>query len=207
MTKKLSWKLSLVLLLFPVAALAQVPLPTGSGPAISASLGYSYVSLPIPSSTRIGLNGANASIGVDFRSRFGAKIEVNYARAANVFATGRHADVLTYMLGPLFYPVRNDRWSVYIEALAGGGRVTGVVPNGANGFDTAYTDGLAWAIGGGIERRISPALGIRTEFDYLHTNFTDSSAVFRSQNDLRFAGSLIYRWAWHWGGRAERRHS
>ena len=206
MTKKLSWKLSLVLLLFPAAAAAQAPLPTGSGPAISASLGYSYVSLPIPSLTRIGLNGGGASIGVDFRSRFGAKIDVNYARAANVFNTGRHADVLTYMLGPLFYPVRNDRWSVYIEALAGGGRVTGVVPNAANGFDTAYADGLAWAVGGGIERRISPALGIRTEFDYLHTTFTDSSAVFRGQNDLRFTGSLIYRWAWHWGGRPDHRH-
>ena len=151
MTKKLSWKLALALALFPASALAQVPLPTGSSPSISASLGYSYLSMPIPSATRIDMNGAAASVSLDFRSRFGAKIDVNYDRTANVFGTGRHADVLTYMLGPLFYPIRNDRWTVYLQALAGGSRVTGVVPNGANGFDTAYTQGLAWAFGGGIE--------------------------------------------------------
>ncbi len=205
MTKKLSWKLPLFLLLLPASALAQVPLPTGSGPSISASLGYSYMSMPIPSATRIDMNGAAASVSVDFRSRFGAKIDVDYDRTANVFGTGRHSDVLTYMLGPLFYPMRNDRWTVYLQALAGGSRVTGVVPNGTNGFDTAYTQGLAWAFGGGIERRISPSFAIRTEFDYLHTTFTDSTAAFRGQNDLRLTGSLVYSWAWHWQGRHDGR--
>lgn len=205
MGKKLGWKLALALAIFPASALAQAPLPTGSGPSISTSLGYSYLSMPIPSATRIDMNGAAASVSVDFRSRFGAKIDVNYTRTANVFDTGRHSDVLTYMLGPLFYPVRTDRWSVYVQALAGGGRVTGIVPNGANGFDTAYTQNLAWALGGGVERRISQAFAIRTEFDYVHTTFTDSTAMFRGQNDLRLTGSLVYNWAWRWQGRRDRR--
>lgn len=203
MTKNTCWKLALVLVFLPASAIAQVPIAAGSGPAISASLGYSYLSLPIPSSTRINLNGLGASVTADFRSRFGAKVDLNYVRAANVFGTGHHSDVLSYMLGPLFYPVSNDRWAVYIQALVGGSNVSGVVPNGAGGFDTAYTDGLSWAIGGGIERSISSSLAVRTETDYMHTSFIDSSAVIRGQNDLRITGSLVYRWHWHSEGRRD----
>jgi opacity protein-like surface antigen len=204
-TRRISWKLVLFLALFPASAFAQVPLSTGFGRAVSVSLGYSYLSLPIPSSTRIDLNGVGASITADFRPRFGAKIDLNYARQANVFSTGRHADVLTAMIGPVFYPVSNDRLTVYVQALAGASRITGVVPNGTGGFDTAYTDGLSWAMGGGVETRITSFLAVRTEADYLRTSFTNSSAAFVGQTDLRLVGSLVYRWAWHWEGRRDRR--
>jgi hypothetical protein len=202
MTKTLSWKLVLVLAIFPVSSFAQSPFSTGSGPVVSASLGYSYVSLPMPSSTRLSLNGAGASITADFRSRFGIKIDLNYARAANVYGTGHHSDVLSYMAGPVFYPVNNDRLTVYIQGLAGGSRITGVVPNGAGGFYRAYTSGLSWAVGGGIQRSISSSLAVQTETDYLHTSYIDSSVTFRSQNGLRIVGSLVYRWGTH----SNRRH-
>lgn len=202
MTKTLSWKLVLVLAIFPVSSFAQSPFSTGSGPAVSASVGYSYVSLPIPSATRISLNGVGASITADFRSRFGVKIDLNYARAANVYGTGHHSDVLSYMLGPVFYPVNDDRLTVYIQGLVGGSRITGVVPRGAGAFYLAYTNGLSWAVGGGIQRSISSSLAIQTETDYLHTSFIDSTATFRGQNGLRIIGSLVYRWGTH----SNRRH-
>jgi hypothetical protein len=206
MTRNSTWKLALVLLLFPASAFAQLPLPAGSGRAISASIGYSYLSLPITSSTSIDLNGVGASLTADFRPRFGAKVDLNYVRQANVFSTGHHSDVLSIMLGPLFYPVNNDRWTVYVQALVGVSRENGVIPDGAGGFDTAYTDALSWAIGGGIERSISSSLAIRTEADFMRTSFVDSSAVIRGQNDLRFTGSLVYRWNWHSKLKARRAH-
>jgi hypothetical protein len=206
-TRKTSWKLALVLIVFPASAFAQAPLPTGFGRAISASLGYTYVSLPIPSATRIDLNGVDASVTADFRHRFGGKIDFNYVRQANVFGTGHHSDLLSAMLGPVFYPVSNDRLTVFVQALAGASRITGVVPNNVGGFDTAYTDGLAWDMGGGIEGRITSSLAIRTEADYLHTSFTDTTGAFIGQSDLKLVASLVYRWAWHSGSRHDHRHS
>jgi hypothetical protein len=204
MKRNISRQLALVFALFPAVAFAQLPSPTGSGPMFTTSLGYSYMSVPIPSATRIDMNGVGASATVDFRSRFGAKVDVNYVRQANVFDTGHHGDVLTYMVGPMFYPVSNDRWAVYVQALAGGTRSTGVVPNGTGGFDTAFADALGFAVGAGIERSLFSNFAIRTEADYMYTSFADATAAIRGQNDLRFTGSLVYRFHWHWRG--SRRH-
>jgi hypothetical protein len=206
MTRNTIWKLAFLLVLFPASTLAQLPTPTGTGPSISTSLGYSYLSFPVPSSARIDMNGVNASATADFRSRFGAKVDLNYVRQANVFGTGHHSDLLTYMLGPMFYPVSNDRWIVYLQALAGGSRADGVVPDGTGGFETAYADGFAWAIGGGIERRMFSSFALRTEANYVRTTFTNASAVPIGQSDLRFTGSLVYRWQWQWHSEGRRKH-
>lgn len=194
MTKTMSCRLLLALVLFPASTFAQLPFPAGYRPVVYASFGYSYMSLPIPSSTRIDMNGLDASFAADFRSRFGAKVDLNYSRAANVLGTRHHSDAFTYMIGPLFYPVSTARLTVYIQALAGYSRIDGVVPNGAGGFDFAYASGPSWAIGGGIERGITSSLAVRIEANYLYTPFIDSSAAFRGQNDIRIVSSLVYRW-------------
>lgn len=202
MTKTMSWKLVLVLVLFPVSAFAQLPFSAGYKPVVDASVGYSYVSFPIPSSTRINMNGLDASFTAEFRSRFGVKVDLDYVRAANVLGSGRHSDVFTYMLGPMYYPVSNDLLTLYVHGLVGYSRIDGVVPNGAGGFNVAFTTAPSWAIGGGIERSITSSLAIRSETDCLHTSYTDSTAAFRGQSDLRITSSLVYRW----GKRPEGRH-
>ena len=206
MARSTSWKLALALVLFPAVGFAQSPFSSGAGPVLTASFGYSYMSVPIASSTRIGMNGLGASITANFRSRFGVKADMNFVRQTNVFGTVHHGDVLTYMLGGLFYPVNNNRLGVYVQALAGAYRADGVIPNGAGGFEIAYSQGPAWAVGAGIERSITSSLAIRTETDYMHTSFIDRNAVLRGQNDLRLTGSLVYRWHWHSEGRSDRRH-
>jgi opacity protein-like surface antigen len=206
MARNIIWQLVLVLILFPASALAQSPVTAVYRPVVTAGLGYSYVSLPVAPSTRLGLNGASASITAEFRSRFGVKADFNYVLAENVFGTGHNSYVLSYMLGPLFYPVRSDRLIIYVQALAGNSRVSGIVPNGAGGVDTGNTTGPSWAIGAGIERAISPSLAIRTETDYLHTTFLDSNAFFLGQSDLRITTSLVYRWGGISEVRRYRRH-
>lgn len=132
-TKTMSWKLVLVLVLFPVSAFAQFPFSAGYKPVVDASIGYSYVSFPIPSSTRINMNGLDASFGAEFRSRFGVKADLDYVRGANVLDSGRHSDVFTYMLGPMYYPVSNDLLTLYVHGLAGYSRIDGVVPTERSG--------------------------------------------------------------------------
>ena len=201
MTKTTRWKFLLVLVLFPVSAFAQLPFSAGFKPVVDAGIGYSYTSFPIPSSTRLNMNGLDATVTASFHSRFGAKVDLNYSRAGNVLGSGHHGDVLTYMLGPMFYPVTSDLMTVYVQALAGYSRIDGVVPDGAGGFNIAFTTAPSWAVGGGVEHRISPSLAVRTEADYLRTSYTDSSAAFRPQNDIRINGSLVLRWGLRSEGR------
>jgi opacity protein-like surface antigen len=205
MTKTMSWKLVLVLVLFPASAFAQLPFSAGFKPVVDASFGYSYVSFPIPSSTRINMNGLDASFAAEFRSRFGVKANLDFARAGNVLGSGHTSDVFTYMAGPMYYPVSNDLLTLYVQGLVGYSRIDGVVPNGAGGFSIAFTTGPSWAIGGGIERGITSSLAIRSEADYLRTSYTDSTGAFRGQSDLRITSSLVYRWGKRPSGRRDRR--
>jgi opacity protein-like surface antigen len=205
MIKNIGWKLALVVALLPASAFAQAPLSTASGPSITASIGYSYVNIPIASS-RIDMNGLGASVTADFRSRFGAKLDLNYVRQSNLFGTGHHGDLLSGMLGPMYYPVSNDRLAIYVQVLAGDSRATGVIPTPSGKFTTAYTDGLCWAVGAGLERSISSNFMVRTETDYMRTSFIASSGAFQGQNDLRITGSIVYRWHWHSEGRHDHKH-
>jgi opacity protein-like surface antigen len=195
MKMKTNWKLAFCFLLCPTLALAQLPAASGSGPGVSGSIGYSYLNLPMNSPNRINLNGVDASITVDFHPHLGAKVDINYVRAANVFGTGHHSDVLSYLVGPVFYPTGNGRLTTYAQALVGGARVTGPIPNGTNGFLRGYVNRPSWAFGGGIEYRISSSFAFRTGADYLHTYYFDSPTTIRGQNDFRIIGSVVYRWS------------
>ena len=78
--------LTLGIVLYPGLARAQSPIAAGTAPSVSVSLGYSAVSLGMTPSSRVALNGLDASATTDFLSRIGAKLDVGYARASNVFA-------------------------------------------------------------------------------------------------------------------------
>jgi hypothetical protein len=65
----------------------------GSGPVIQAGIGYAYINMSMPSSSRFGLSGADASANADLTRRFGVKLDLCYSRGFNVFGRGRHADV------------------------------------------------------------------------------------------------------------------
>jgi hypothetical protein len=195
-----NWMVAFFVLLCPTLALAQLPVASGSAPVVSSSIGYSHLNLPMNWPNRIDLNGVDASITVDFRPQLGAKVDLNYVRAANVFGTGHHSDVLSYLVGPVFYPTQNGRLTTYAQALVGGARVTGVIPYGANGFLRGYVGRPSWAFGGGIEYRISSSFAFRTGTDYLHTYYFDSPTTIRGQNDFRITGSIVF----HWAGNAHR---
>jgi opacity protein-like surface antigen len=205
MTKNIRWQLVLALMLLPAAAFAQFPVTAGHSPIVTASLGYSYLTLPIPSSTRIDLAGVGASITAEFRTRFGAKADFNYVQTENTLGTGQRSSVMSYMLGPMYYPVHSERLTLYVQALAGESRVTSIVPVGVGGYDIGNVAGPSWAIGAGIEHNISASIAIRMETDYLHTSYLNSTALFIGQSDLRLASSLVYRWGGLSEGRREHR--
>lgn len=172
------------------SALAQSPTVGATGPTVNASLGHSYLNLEMPSSSRIGLNGAQASVTVDY-FRLGVRLDLGYVRAQNVLGSSYHSDVLSYLAGPVFCPLRHKRFRTYIQGLIGGARITGPVPL-AGGFGRGYVNKLAWGAGCGWEYEFSRSFAFRVGGDYLHTAFFSPALTIRGQNNFRTAGSIVY---------------
>jgi len=65
---------AIVIILFNITGLASAQTPAlvaGVGPTMSLSAGYSYVSVGLPSSDRVGLIGPEAALTVDIRPNLG----------------------------------------------------------------------------------------------------------------------------------------
>lgn len=185
---------ALILGLLPHPALSQVV--AANGPVVNAAVGYSYLEMSQAPNSRVGLNGADANLGIDFGSRLGMRLDVGYSRGSNVLGSGRHADVLSYVVGPVVYPVHCRKWTAYAEGLLGAARVTGPIPN-ANGFLGAYVNKLAWVLGGGLEYDVSSSWALRVGSEYLHTSYFTTPTRIGGQNNMRAVAEIVHRF----GGR------
>ena len=172
--------------------LSQTTVPAGYLPLFNFSAGYSVIALGLGSPSRVAVDGMNASISFDPNQRFGARLDLGYARASNVFSSGHGASVLDYLVGPVFYLSERNPLSTYAEVLVGGAKVVGVVPVTNAGLSIGQVHYPAWAFGGGAEYRFSPAFGFRLNADYLHTHFYNSSGVVHGQHDLRIVNSIVF---------------
>jgi opacity protein-like surface antigen len=141
------------------------------------------------------MKGILLSASGDLNAHFGAKLEVGYSRSFDAFQTGRSADILTYMVGPVFYPVRRSKFDIHAQVLVGGARVTGVTFENDGTLVRGFVNHAAWAGGAGFQIRISPALAVRPEVEYLRTSFFNSNVAFQGQTNLRTTLSLIYMFA------------
>ena len=173
-------------------ARAQGPVIAGVAPVIEEGVGYTYMRSTVPSQGNVSIMGVLVSGSADLNSHFGAKLEVGYSRSRDAFQTGRIADLLTYMGGPVFYAVRRPNFSIHVQALVGGARETGVNFESDGTLVRGYVNHLAWAGGVGFQYRISPALSLRPEVEYLRTSYFDSSVAIKGQVNLRTSMSLMY---------------
>lgn len=190
---KIALNVVLGLSLLPLTAVAQAPAFTAKGPQVTVAAGYEYVNLPMAPSSHVSLNGADLSLTVDVNARIGIKLDVGYARAANALDSGRHADLLSYLIGPTVYPLRRRKWAAYAQALIGASRITGPVPLATGTLSVGgYANKLSWALGGGIEYKLSTAFSFRGGADYLHTVYFSPSRTITGQSDLRTVASIVF---------------
>jgi hypothetical protein len=168
------------------------PVAAAKSKTIELSLGYSYISSGKSFSNQMGLKGADASFTIGF-SRLGAKADFGYARAANVMGTGHHSDVLSYLVGPVFYPTRHRRLDTYVHVLVGGARVSGPVRlNGGGILLGGWATGYAWAFGGGVNYWVLDSMAIRSGVDYMRTAYYDPSLTIRGQSNIRTTANIVY---------------
>jgi opacity protein-like surface antigen len=187
-------KLWLLLVTLGLAAQvrAQGPVIAGVAPVVEGSIGFSYMKSNVPSQGNLAMNGILVSGSADLNVHFGAKLEVGYSRSFDAFQTGRRADILSYMGGPVFYPVRRSKFDIHAEVLVGGARETGVNFESDGTLVRGYVNHLAWAGGAGFQYRISEAFSLRPEVEYLRTSFFNSNVAIQGQTNLRTSLNLIY---------------
>ena len=95
------------------------------------------------------------------------------------------------------YPIRHRRYTVYVEALFGGARETGVNFEADGTLIRGFVNRFAWAGGGGLQYRITPALSLRAGADYLRSSFFNENVVPTAQRNLRTSLSVVYTFGRH----------
>jgi opacity protein-like surface antigen len=185
-------KLALLFLSFAPLAHGQGPVTAGVAPVQDLGVGFSYVQANVPSQGPVGINGVQAVLSSDLQQHFGIKLNVGYSRSFDAFQTGHSADLLTYMAGPVFYPVRRQKMYIYTELLLGAARQTGVNFENNGQLVMGYANEFAWAGGGGVQYRVAPSFSVRVGADYLRTAFFNSNVTVQGQTNLRSSISLVY---------------
>jgi len=178
--------------LLPLRPPRQSPVAAGYTSAFNLSAGYSVTDLGMSSSGHATLIGMNVGISVDSGRRFGAKLDLGYGSAPNVFSSGHRLDVLSYLVGPVLLVSNSKQLSTYAHLIVGGARVAGPFPNANGGLSTSYVHSPAWAYGGAVEHAFSNTFAFRISVDYLRTHFFNSSGAVRGQNGLRVVNSIVY---------------
>jgi hypothetical protein len=198
---KMNWdsyfmKCMFTLLLFSVIlappAGAQAPLAAARGPVIKAGIGVAYLDFDESSSARTGLLGVVSEVTADLSPKFGAEIEVGYLRASNVLHSGHHSDILSYVGGPVWHPIRRRNFQTYIHGLIGLARVTGPVRLSAGGTSHGYVNKGCLEFGAGAKFRLDGPIYLIIGVDYLHSEYVNPLLQFRGQNSLRTTASVEY---------------
>ncbi len=188
------FKLWLLLIFLGLASQgrAQAPAIAGIAPVVEWGIGSTYMQADVPSQGKLAMTGVLVSGSADLNAHFAAKLEVGYSRSFDAFQTGRSADLLTYMGGPVFYPVRRSKFSIHAQVLLGGARETGVNFESDGTLVRGFVNHPAWAGGAGFQFQISPALSLRPEVEYLRNSFFNSNVAIQGQPNLRTSLNLVY---------------
>lgn len=173
--------------------LQSAPSAAVAGPAFDLSVGYSHLSMPIPSAGHVNLNGLDFSGSIGLSRRWGVTLDSSYLHTFEVLSTRHQGYVLSLQAGPVFYPVAHGNTRVFVRALAGAGLVDGAVPISETRDFHGWLLRPSYAFGGGVEHFVSGQLAVRVNGDYLRTTFYDSVGAAQPQNNLRLTVSFVFR--------------
>jgi len=164
-----------------------------AGPSIEVSAGYMYFSLEGPPSHRMGLNGVNADGIMEFNRHWGATADVSYAHGKDAFGTPHSANVISGLVGPVYYLMQRPRLTIFVHALAGMAFVDSAVPISTTEYLGGWENRFSYAFGGAVEHVLTGPFAVRVSEDYQHTTFVNSTGASQGENDLRLTGSVVYR--------------
>ncbi len=146
LTKAVGTSAVLFFLLAPRGT-AQAPLAAGISSEYKASVGYSYTNVPIPSQSRLNMNGIDGGLTVGIKPWIGVELDLGFTFVPNAFNTQHSAKLFTYMGGPVVYLHRGRRLEVYAHGLLGAAYESGVNYDTDGDLLHGYVNKLAWAAG------------------------------------------------------------
>jgi len=164
-------------------------------PEVDVFGGYSYLSfeLPanpvagIPSSTRLALNGWDASASFFRFHHFSAEADFAGHTLNNCDSTTNSCSNFSYMFGPR-YNIGSGKLTFFVHGLVGQDRAT-VAFNGTTQTDTS----ISAAAGAGVDYWLFRHIGVQLgPVDYLYARHFNSDNV-ASQNNFRAAAGVAFR--------------
>lgn len=181
--------------LLPAPLLAQGDrsdtVPAVRGTPWEFAIGYTYVDMNLSGKPAVNLNGVEASALIDFHPRWGAIFDSSYVKAGRDPGSGHSSYVLSALAGPVYFPAQNEKTRLLVRALAGVSLVDSSVQVNQL-YYRGWQSRFSWAIGTGIERKLSRPLAVRFNLDYLRTKFVNSAAIVGPQNGIRVSVSLVF---------------
>lgn len=191
--------------LFLLSTLLAAPLlaqSDGSGGAVAAgrnspwniAAGYSYVNMNLSGKPTADLNGITSSAMIDFNPRWGVTLDSSYVRAGRAPGSGHSSYILSALAGPVFVPIQNHNTRLLVRALGGVSLVDSSVQVNQLYF-RGWLARFSWAVGTGIERKVSTPFAVRINVDYLRTRFMGPTATVQGLNGIRLSASLVYRFS------------
>ena len=168
------------------------PVPPVKGTPWDFAVGYTYFDMNLSGKPAVNLSGVETSALIDFHPRWGATFDSSYVRAGRDPVSGHSSYVLSALAGPVYVPAQNGKTRLLVRALAGVSLVDSSVQVNQL-YYRGWQSRFSWAIGAGIERKLSPPFAVRFNVDYLRTEFMSSAAVVEPQNGIRASASLVFR--------------
>jgi hypothetical protein len=191
--------LRLLIKLFTLALVLAAPLFAQYGPAIAAestpsdiAVGYSYLNLGFSGKPAVHLNGIEASGTINVNPSWGATLDSSYVRAGRDPESGHSSSVFSAFAGPVFVAAQKHDMRFLIRPMVGMTLVDGSVPVN-DVFYRGWQSRFSWAIGAGVERRLSPSYAVRFNVDYLRAHFLDSTGAVGPQNGIRVGTNFVFR--------------
>jgi opacity protein-like surface antigen len=170
------------------------PVPPAEFAPCDVAVGYSYVNTNLSGNPSVNLNGLETSATIDFNRRWGAALDSSYVRAGRDPGSGHSSYVLSAFAGPVFAATQKLNTRLLVRALAGLSLVDGSVPVNQL-YYRGWQSRFSWAVGMGIERKLSRPFAVRFNIDYLRTKFVSPAAVVEPQNGIRLSANLVFRFA------------
>ncbi len=169
--------------------------------------GFQYMAYSNASGApHLNMIGGDGSVAYNWYRWLGATFDVSIGHNRQSSTTdpsinGATETVLTYMVGPRFYPFGHRKITLFGDALFGGGYLHAGVP-AVPPFpqQTLNTAAFAWAGEVGADYAIRDHWAVRVEGGYLSTRFYSSASG--SQGNERVIVGVVY----HFGVRGPHRH-
>jgi hypothetical protein len=168
------------------------PLIAAHGPVFDAGAGFAIYG-STGNATTSKLLGIDSNLAFLFRPKMGFVFDFSYASSANIPGTSSHGDLMTFMGGPVWHPIRRGRILVNIDGLVGFARQDAIFQD-LDQNHSGYVGQVAWGLGGGVTYHLGGPFSVRTHGEYIQTRFFDNSPTgIGIRPNIRFTSELVYR--------------